>query len=87
MSFIAEIISGILVADTALCTIHVVWALPNAYTWNAAYINRAEAYLYAGEYDKGLADIESYFNSLRRWKEADDEAEIIKALLMKRQAE
>lgn len=59
----------------------------DAYTWNAAYINRAEAYLYAGEYDKGLADIQSYFNSLRRWKEGDEEAERIKALLMKRQAE
>ena len=53
----------------------------DAYTWNASYINRAEAYLYAGEYDKGLADIESYFNSLRRWKEGDDEAERIKKQL------
>lgn len=59
----------------------------DAYTWNAAYINRAEAYLNAGEYDKGLADIQSYFNSLRRWKEADEEAERIKTLLMKRQTE
>lgn len=59
----------------------------DAYTWNVAYINRAEAYLYAGEYDKGLADIQSYFNSLRRWKEGDEEAERIKALLMKRQTE
>lgn len=53
----------------------------DAYTWNASYINRAEAYLYAGEYDKGLADIDSYFNSLRRWKEGDDEAERIKKQL------
>lgn len=55
----------------------------DAYTWNASYINRAEAYLYAGEYDKGLADIESYFNSLRRWKEADKEAERIRQKLLK----
>ena len=55
----------------------------DAYTWNAAYINRAEAYLYAGEYDKGLADIDSYFNSLRRWKEGDKEAERIKQKLLK----
>lgn len=53
----------------------------DAYTWNASYINRAEAYLYAGEYDKGLADIDSYFNSLRRWKEGDNEAERIKKQL------
>lgn len=53
----------------------------DAYTWNASYINRAEAYLYAGEYDKGLADIDSYFNSLRRWKEGDDEAERIRKQL------
>lgn len=56
----------------------------DAYTWNASYINRAEAYLYAGEYDKGLADINSYFNSLRRWKEGDDEAERIKKQLTAR---
>lgn len=56
----------------------------DAYTWNASYINRAEAYLYAGEYDKGLADIDSYFNSLRRWKEGDDEAERIKKQLTAR---
>lgn len=55
----------------------------DAYTWNAAYINRAEAYLYAGEYDKGLADIDSYFNSLRRWKEGDKEAERIKKNLLR----
>lgn len=59
----------------------------DAYTWNASYINRAEAYLYAGEYDKGLADINSYFNSLRRWKEGDEEADRIKALLMKAKVE
>lgn len=59
----------------------------DAYTWNASYINRAEAYLYAGEYDKGLADIDSYFNSLRRWKEGDEEADRIKALLMKAKVE
>lgn len=56
----------------------------DAYTWNASYINRAEAYLYAGEYDKGLADIDSYFNSLRRWKEGDDEAERIRKQLTAR---
>ena len=55
----------------------------DAYTWNAAYINRAEAYLYASEYDKGLADIDSYFNSLRRWKEGDKEAERIKKNLLR----
>lgn len=59
----------------------------DAYTWNASYINRAEAFLYAGEYDKGLADIDSYFNSLRRWKEGDEEADRIKALLMKAKVE
>lgn len=59
----------------------------DAYTWNASYINRAEAYLYAGEYDKGLADINSYSNSLRRWKEGDEEADRIKALLMKAKVE
>lgn len=59
----------------------------DAYTWNASYINRAEAYLYAGEYDRGLADINSYFNSLRRWKEGDEEADRIKALLMKAKVE
>lgn len=59
----------------------------DAYTWNASYINRAEAYLYGGEYDKGLADINSYFNSLRRWKEGDEEADRIKALLMKAKVE
>ena len=59
----------------------------DAYTWNASYINRAEAYLYGGEYDKGLADIDSYFNSLRRWKEGDEEADRIKALLMKAKVE
>lgn len=55
----------------------------DAYTWNASFINRAEAYLYAGEYDNGLVDIESYFNSLRRWKEADIEAERIRKKLIK----
>ena len=55
----------------------------DAYTWNASYINRAEAYLYSGEYDNGLADINCYFNSLRRWKEGDEEADRIKTLLMK----
>lgn len=59
----------------------------DAYTWNVSYINRAEAYLYAGEYDRGLADINSYFNSLRRWKEGDEEADRIKALLMKAKVE
>lgn len=54
----------------------------DAYTWNASYINRAQAYLYAGEYDKGLADIDSYFKSLRRWEEADKEAERIRKLLL-----
>lgn len=58
----------------------------DAYTWNAAYVNRAEAYLYAGEYDRGLADIDSYFNTLRRWKEGDREAERIKAKLLKEKA-
>lgn len=56
----------------------------DAYTWNASYINRAEAYLYAGEYDKGLADINSYFSSLRRWKEGDEEAERIRKQLTAR---
>ena len=55
----------------------------DAYTWNASFINRAEAYMYAGEYDSGLVDIESYFNSLRRWKEADIEAERIRRKLIK----
>lgn len=55
----------------------------DAYTWNASYVNRAEAYLYAGKYDSGLIDIESYFNSLRRWKEGDAEAERIKKKLLK----
>lgn len=55
----------------------------DAYTWNASYVNRAEAYLFAGEYDKGLHDIESYFNSMRRWKEGDAEAERIKKKLLK----
>lgn len=51
------------------------------YLWNMAYINRAEAYLYAKEYDKGLADIDSYFNSLRRNKASDMEAMRIRILL------
>lgn len=58
----------------------------DAYTWNASFINRAEAYLYAGEYDNGLVDIDSYFNSLRRWKEADIEAERIRQKLIKAKA-
>lgn len=53
------------------------------YLWNTAYINRAEAYLYAKEYDKGLADIRSYFNTVRRTAEADKEAMRIRKLLEK----
>ena len=51
------------------------------YLWNLAYINRAEAYLYAKEYEKGLADIKSYFNTVRREKADDREAYRIKFLL------
>ena len=53
------------------------------YLWNTAYVNRAEAYLYAKEYDKGLADIESYFNSVYRDKDSDKEAMRIRKLLEK----
>lgn len=51
------------------------------YLWNLAYINRAEAYLYAKEYEKGLVDIKSYFNSVQREKEYDRDATRIKILL------
>lgn len=54
------------------------------YLWNHAYINRAEAYLFMEEYDRGLADIESYFNSVRRDKDSDSEAKRIRKLLEKK---
>lgn len=52
------------------------------YIWNIAYINRAEAYLYAKEYENGLNDINNYFNSIQRDKNNDAEAQRIKRLLL-----